>query len=99
MARQRADFDNKIDALEQQIKKLNRDCEELGQTVQQRDASILDQTNTIMKRDETIVRLQAEIDRLTNLNENSGLEAGELSKQLTETQRKLQEAEAMIAKL
>jgi predicted RNase H-like nuclease (RuvC/YqgF family) len=67
--------------------------------VQQRDASILDQTNTIMKRDETIVRLQAEIDRLTNLNENSGLEAGELSKQLTETQRKLQEAEAMIAKL
>ena len=52
-----------------------------------------------MKRDETIVRLNSEIDRLNSLNANSGLEAGELSKKLTETQRKLQEAEELISRL
>jgi predicted nucleic acid-binding Zn-ribbon protein len=67
--------------------------------VQQRDQTIVGQLDTISKRDSTIARLEDEINRLKNLNENSGMEAGELSRKLTETQRKLQEAEATIGKL
>jgi hypothetical protein len=45
----------------------------------------LDQEDIIVKRDQTIGRLEDEINRLKSLNENSGMEAGELSRQLTDT--------------
>jgi len=64
--------------------------------VNERDGTIIDREGIIMDREGSIRGLNDEIDRLNNLIEQGGLQSSELNGQLSDMQRRLQEAEQQI---
>ena len=71
---------------------MNAKINELMQEIQNREAKIA-------QRDNTIHDLQAEIERLNQLNQQAGASGSELQSKLAETQRALADAQAKIAQL
>jgi predicted nucleic acid-binding Zn-ribbon protein len=78
---------------------LNGSIGELNGSLTQRDQTITQKNGVIGERDDTIRQLESEIKRLLDLSENSGHEAGELSKRLSNLTKLLAEAEAKIQKI
>lgn len=90
--RQLGNKDDMIAQLQEEIKQMEKKLRERDLTIQGKDGEIIMQKSTIKD-------LETEIQRLIAMNNKGGMESAELSKLLSETERKLKEAMVHIQSL
>lgn len=87
--RQLENKDDMISQLQEEIRQMEKKLRERDLTIQGKDGEIIQQKSTIKN-------LEAEIQRLIDMNNKGGMESAELNKLLMETERKLKDALAHI---